>query len=137
MRRYSALVMTPASGCPSCLRSRSCTSRPKPTAPGLLFIPRAKTDQEGEGGYAWVSADSMRRIAAWRNAAAIDAGFIFRRVGIERRAAVAARPARPVGDLAPNAHIDWRRMRAQNPQPARVRYVIGSDPLTRKGVNLI
>lgn len=104
---------------------------------GLLFIPRAKTDQEGEGAYAWVSADSMRRIAAWLNAAAIDAGFIFRRVGIERRAAVAARLARSVSDLAPNAHIDWRRMRAQNAQPARVRYAIGTDPLTRKGVNLI
>jgi integrase len=104
---------------------------------GLLFIPRAKTDQEGEGAWAWVSADSMRRIAAWLSAAEIDAGFIFRRVGIERRAAVAARPARSVSDLAPNAHIDWRRMRAQNAQPARVRYAIGTDPLTRKGVNLI
>ncbi len=28
-------------------------------------------------------------------------------------------------------------MRAQNAQPARVRYAIGTDPLTRKGVNLI
>jgi len=104
---------------------------------GLLSISRAKTDQEGEGAYAWVSADSMRRIAAWLNAAAIVAGFIFRRVGIERRVAVAARPARSVSDLAPNAHIDWRRMHAQNAQPARVRYAIGTVSLTRKGVNLI
>ena len=48
-----------------------------------------------------------------------------------------AAPARSVADLAPNAHLDWARMRARRAEPARVRYSIGTSPLTRQGVNLI
>ena len=104
---------------------------------GLLFIPRAKTDQDGQGAYAWVSPDTMRRLDAWQRAAGMATGILFRRIAIERRAAITAAPARSVADLAPNAHIDWARMRARRAQPARVRYSIGTSPLTRQGVNLI
>jgi site-specific recombinase XerD len=104
---------------------------------GLLFIPRAKTDQDGEGAYAWLSADTMRRVAAWQLASGIVEGVLFRRIAIVRRDAVTAQPARVVADLAPNAHIDWLRMRAQRAQPALVRYTIGETPLTGQGVNMI
>jgi site-specific recombinase XerD len=104
---------------------------------GLLLIPRAKTDQDGHGAYAWVSPDTIRRIDAWKHASGLASGILFRRIAIERRAAIKAEPARSIADLAPNAHIDWKRMRARHAEPARVRYSIGTTPLTRQGVNLI
>lgn len=33
---------------------------------GLLHLPRWKTHQERLGGWAWLSADTMRRVATWR-----------------------------------------------------------------------
>jgi integrase len=104
---------------------------------GLLLIPRAKTDQDGHGAYAWVSPDTMRRLDAWKHASGLASGILFRRIAIERRAAIKAEPSRSIADLAPNAHIDWKRMRARHDEPARVRYKIGTTPLTRQGVNLI
>lgn len=104
---------------------------------GLLFIPRAKTDQVGQGAYAWASPDTLRRVDAWKRISGITTGILFRRIAIERRDAIAAQPVRTVADLAPNAHIDWVRMRARRAEPARVRYSIGDRPLTRQGVNLI
>ena len=49
---------------------------------GLLDILRSKTDQEGQGAFAWVSPETMRRIATWRDAASIRSGPLFRRVGV-------------------------------------------------------
>ena len=53
----------------------------------LLFIPSSKTDQEGQGAWAWLSPDTMRRVGAWLEASEIRSGPIFRRVGIDRRRA--------------------------------------------------
>jgi integrase len=47
---------------------------------GTLFIPKSKTDQEGEGAYAYLSRATMCSIARWREAAHIDKGPLFRRV---------------------------------------------------------
>ncbi|MDF0490379.1 integrase [Sphingomonas sp. H39-1-10] len=47
---------------------------------GTQFIPKSKTDQEGEGAYAYLSPATMRAIARWREAAHIDKGPLFRRV---------------------------------------------------------
>ncbi|WP_454887775.1 tyrosine-type recombinase/integrase [Sphingomonas oryzagri] len=47
---------------------------------GTLFVPWSKTDQEGEGAYAYLAPATMRAIARWREAARIDAGPLFRRV---------------------------------------------------------
>ena len=58
----------------------------------LLFIPSSKTDQEGQGAWGWLSADTMRRVGAWLVASAITEGPIFRRVGIHRRRLRAAVP---------------------------------------------
>jgi integrase len=97
--------------------------RPQPDGTGLLHLPRSKTDQEGIGAWAWLSADTMRRVAAWRTDAGIEDGVLFRRVGVDRR-----------------------RQRSKEQADARwgdedsagaallVTYTIGDAPLTRQGV---
>src|SRR3546814_76346 len=47
---------------------------------GTLFIPSSKTDQEGEGAYAYLSPETMAAIGRWREAARIESGPLFRRV---------------------------------------------------------
>ncbi|MBV2149878.1 integrase [Sphingobium sp. AS12] len=47
---------------------------------GTLFFPDSKTDQEGEGAYAYLSPATMKSIARWRDGAHIDRGALFRRV---------------------------------------------------------
>jgi len=47
---------------------------------GALFVPSSKTDQEGEGAWAYLSPATMTAIARWRDAAHIDRGALFRRV---------------------------------------------------------
>jgi integrase len=49
-----------------------------PGGEASLFIPRSKTDQEGEGATAWLSARSAGLIAAWCDHAGIASGFVFR-----------------------------------------------------------
>ena len=49
-----------------------------PTGEASLFLPRSKTDQEGEGARAWLSARSVRHIEAWLDRAELDEGFVFR-----------------------------------------------------------
>ena len=102
---------------------------------GTLFLPSSKTDQEGQGAHAWVSADSMRRIGAWLAASGIEGGPLFRRVGVDRRRARDPIAERSFADLAMNAQVNWDRMRARPAQPARIVYTIGQDRLTRQGVN--
>ncbi|MBV2149963.1 tyrosine-type recombinase/integrase [Sphingobium sp. AS12] len=79
-----------------------------------LFIPFSKTDQEQEGAWAWLSAETMRRVGAWRDASGIEEGPLFRRVGVDRRRAHEAEPEAAL---------------------ARTTYSIGTAPLTRQGVN--
>lgn len=46
---------------------------------GRLFVPRSKSDQEGAGSYAYLSARTMDAIAQWRIASSSE-GPIFRRL---------------------------------------------------------
>lgn len=87
---------------------------PQEDGSATLFIPFSKTDQEQEGAWAWLSADTMRRIGAWLDASGIKDGPIFRRVGVDRR-----------------------RVRKTEPETAlaRTTYSIGTAPLTRQGIN--
>ncbi len=87
---------------------------PQEDGSATLFIPFSKTDQEQEGAWAWLSADTMRRVGAWLDASGIKDGPIFRRVGVDRRR---ARKTEPETALA------------------RTTYSIGTAPLTRQGVN--
>ena len=60
---------------------------PQEDGSATLFIPYSKTDQEQEGAWAWLSAETMRRVGAWLVASGIEEGPLFRRVGVDRRRA--------------------------------------------------
>jgi integrase len=49
-----------------------------PSGEASLFLPRSKTDQEGEGARVWLSARTMQHVAAWQDAARLIAGYLFR-----------------------------------------------------------
>lgn len=87
---------------------------PQEDGSAILFIPFSKTDQEQEGAWAWLSAETMRRVHAWQEASGIQEGPLFRRVGVDRRR---ARQTEPETALA------------------RTTYSVGAAPLTRQGVN--
>lgn len=53
---------------------------PDTNGAGALFVPSSKTDQEGEGAWAYLSPATMNAIARWRDASHIDRGALFRRV---------------------------------------------------------
>lgn len=91
----------------------------------------------GEGGRIWLSPDTMRRVAAWREAAGIDAGPLFRRVAVTRTRARPAREALAIGDLAYHARVDRDRMAARPARAASVTYKIGEKALTPAAVRLI
>jgi integrase len=106
----------------------------------VLTVPNSKTDQEGQGAYAWLSPDTMRRVTAWLQGAGITQGAVFRRIGIVRTKARAAQsitaPPAPPG-------YTWRlpataKPRAP-PQPvlASSTYIIGENALTPAAVRLI
>ena len=46
---------------------------------GRLFVPRSKTDTEGAGSYAFLSARTMAALANWRSVIGIE-GAVFRRL---------------------------------------------------------
>lgn len=104
---------------------------------GILAIGKTKTDQEGEGRYAWLSVDTMRRIGAWLESSGLDDGPLFRRVGVDRRQ---GRPARAPQDYfsIPGHTRHWQeRLRGSPAEPPRLRYAIGEGPLTRQGIGVI
>ena len=47
---------------------------------GTVFLRRSKTDQEGEGTFRYVAADTVREVSAWLAAAHITDGALFRTV---------------------------------------------------------
>ena len=104
---------------------------------GLLELARSKTDQQGQGAWVWLSPDTMRRVALWREAAAIRSGILFRRVAVTRTKASEARRALAIGDLAYNARVDRERMAAQPARAATVTYRIGDSALTPAAMRLI
>jgi len=97
--------------------------RPQGDGTGLLHLPRSKTDQEGLGAWAWLSADTMRRIAAWRSESGINEGVLFRRVGIDRR----RQRAKEIADAR------WGET-DEDGAAMLVTFTVGSVPLTRQGV---
>jgi hypothetical protein len=57
---------------------------------GALFIPSSKTDQAGEGAYAYLSPPTMAAIARWREKGRVHTGPLFRRVETHFDGSVAA-----------------------------------------------
>jgi site-specific recombinase XerD len=104
---------------------------------GVLEIGRSKTDQEGQGAFVWLSPETMRRVAAWREAAAIRSGALFPRIGVTRQKARAARRALAISDIAYNARLDLERMTAQPPRLAATTYTVGNEALTPSAVRAI
>ncbi|WP_240959889.1 tyrosine-type recombinase/integrase [Novosphingobium olei] len=106
----------------------------------VLTVPRSKTDQEGQGAYAWLSPDTMRRVSAWRNASANSEGPLFRRIGVIR---TKAREAEPPRSLPAPPGFQWRLPAGAKvpteakPVLASTTYVIGEAPLTPAAVRLI
>jgi site-specific recombinase XerD len=104
---------------------------------GILAIGKTKTDQEGEGRFAWLSTDTMRRIGAWISAAKLEEGPLFRRVGVNKRQGRPARPPQAYHSI-PGHTRHWQARLAGSPaQAPRVRYSIGDGPLTRQGIYAI
>jgi integrase len=103
----------------------------------LLALGRSKTDQEGQGAWCWVSADSLRRVRAWVAAASIKAGPLFRRIGVRRSKAHEGRRALTIADLAPNARVDRARMAAIPTRTAQTLYIIGDENLTSAAIHQI
>ena len=107
---------------------------PQPDGSGLLAIPRAKTDQDGQGAWAWLSPETMRRVQAWLGQSGIADGPLFRRVGIDRRRARAAVPPQPGHRVSGNTRPWPERPHGSAAAAAQVTYTIGEKPLTRQGV---
>src|SRR3546814_18751057 len=57
---------------------------------GTRFLPSSKTDQAGEGAWAYLSPVTMAAIARWRDKANIRKGPLFRRVETHFDGSVAA-----------------------------------------------
>lgn len=104
---------------------------------GILTVGKTKTDQEGQGRYAWLSADTMRRIGAWITAAGLESGPLFRRVGVDKRQGRPARPPQAYHSI-PGHTRHWQERLAGAPaQAPHIRYSIGEAPLTRQGIAAI
>ena len=104
---------------------------------GLLDILRSTTDQEGQAACTWVSPETMRRIAAWREAASIRSGPLFRRVGVVRTRGHPGRRALGIADLSYNARVDRERMAAIPARQVSVTYAVGNAALTVAAVRAI
>jgi len=95
----------------------------------LLSIPRSKGDQEGEGATAYLSPRTVRAIAAWLEAAGIEAGAVFRRVNVRRYKAKAAVRGRSIDSISGRETWDLRKTLPKRAVPARVEYDVGEGAL--------
>lgn len=106
----------------------------------VLTVPRSKTDQEGQGAYAWLSPDMMRRVGAWQEAAGLVTGPLFRRIHVVR---TKAREAAPIAALPAPPEYVWRlpaSIRSEvvtQPAPATSTLMLGEAALTPAAVRLI
>lgn len=95
----------------------------------LLTIRRSKGDQEGEGATAYLSPRTVRAIAAWTEAAGIEAGAVFRRVNVRRYKAKAAVRGRSIDSISGREAWDLRKTLPKRAVPARVEYDVGEGAL--------
>ena len=80
-----------------------------PDGTGRLDIRHSKTDQEGQGATAWLSAETIGRLSSWLTTGDIQSGPIFRRINVLTR-------------------------KSADGAAEVMRYHVGSKPLTRQGV---
>jgi site-specific recombinase XerD len=103
----------------------------------LLTIRRSKGDQEGEGATAYLSPRTVRAIAAWTDAAGIEAGAVFRRVNVRRYKARAAVRGRSIDSISSREAWDLRKTLPKRAVPARVEYDVGEGALHSASVGPI
>ena len=102
---------------------------------GILALRSSKTDQDGKGSFVWLSPDTMRRVHAWLDASGIEQGPLFRRIAIDRKRAREAVAPVPYDQIAGNTR-NWRsRLEGTPASVAEVSFKLGSEALTRQGVN--
>lgn len=112
----------------------------EPDGSAVLAVPHSKTDQEGQGAYAWLSPDTLRRVKAWQTGAGISDGSLFRRIGVVR---TKAREVKAPAALPVPPGFQWRlpagaKVPAESkPVLSSTTYVIGEEPLTAAAVRLI
>lgn len=95
----------------------------------LLVIPRSKGDPDGEGATAYLSPRSVRAILAWREAAELESGALFRRVNVRRYKARAAVRGRKLASLSGRETWDLRKTLSKPAVPARIAYDVGEGAL--------
>ncbi|WP_230463543.1 tyrosine-type recombinase/integrase [Sphingobium sp. Cam5-1] len=95
----------------------------------LLQILRHKGDQEGEGATAYLSPRTVSAIAAWRDAAGIEHGPLFRRVQVRRYKARPAVKGRRIDSISSREAWDLRKTLPKPAVPARVEYDVGEGAL--------
>jgi hypothetical protein len=95
----------------------------------LLTIPRSKGDPDGEGATAFLSPRSVRAIAAWRAAAEIEAGPLFRRVQVRRYKARLAVRGRRIETISGREAWDLRKTLPKPAVAARAEYDVGKGAL--------
>lgn len=95
----------------------------------LLAIVRSKGDQEGEGATAYLSPRSVRAVAAWREAAGIEAGPLFRRGQGRRYKARAAVKGRSIDSVSGRETWDLRKTLSKPAVKALVEYDVGNVAL--------
>ena len=106
----------------------------------ILTIPQSKTDQKGQGTFAWLPPETVRRVAAWQASAAISSGPLFRRIGVVR---TKARNAQAPATVSAPPGFRWRLPQASSlPKSAgnalaATTFGIGEDALTPAAVRLI
>lgn len=110
---------------------------PQADGRGILAIGKTKTDQEGDGRYAWLSVDTMRRIGAWLEASGLEDGPLFRRVGVDRRQGRPARAPQEYFSIPGHTRRWQERLKGSPAEPPLARYAIGERPLTRQGIGVI
>src|SRR3546814_13849691 len=78
-----------------------------PTGEASLFVPRSKTDQEGEGARAWLSARSVEYLDQWIEHADITEGLIFRAL-YYRDSAAGHQPEGAVSKILKDRHRTYQ-----------------------------
>jgi integrase len=95
----------------------------------LLQIPRHKGDQARAGATAFLSPRTVSAITAWREAAGIEVGLLFRRVQVRRYKAQPAVKGRSIASISGRETWDLRKTLPKPAIPARVEYDIGTVAL--------
>lgn len=106
-------------------------------ATATLTIPMSKTDQEGKGAFAWLSRDTVRRVRAWRDAAEIQAGPLFRRIGVIRTKPYEGAPIPQIPGYRWRLPEGTKLPKSAKPALATTTFIIGDKPLTPAAVRLI